>query len=175
MNYYLKLINFFRSHGINDNEMFNYIHKKIEFIDHSNNEIKDLRGIYHIYDKSKKLTEFELYLPNLMDEETVLLSIRPYIQAIYAYNNLGKKYIPNYESEMMAIHFEKTYLKENPNKELESYLNQIYLSIKQEQENTKYKIALEMQEQLEPKITEKNNNIKQIQTLAKKLTRKKSN
>lgn len=172
MDYYLKLINFFKSHGINNDKMFNYIHKKIEFIDNNNKDIKDLRGIYLIYDKEKKLTQFELYLPDLKDEETILLSIRPYVQAIYAYNNLGKKYIANYESEMMAIHFEKTYLRENPNPKLEDYLNQIYSSIRKEQDDSKYKMALDIQEQLETKITNKNNKFKKIQSMAKKLTLK---
>ena len=56
----------------------------------------------------------------------------PYIQALYAYKNLGKKYKVTSEVEILAMYYERLFIKENPHQESEEYLNNIYKSIKKE-------------------------------------------
>ena len=55
MNYYIKLINFFKRNGINNEEMFNYLYDRTILIDYSIEEQREIRGAYPIYDKQKRL------------------------------------------------------------------------------------------------------------------------
>ena len=101
----------------------------------------NIRGIYLSYDKNI-LTNFKLYLPYINSEITAFINIRPYIHAIYAYQKLGKIYNANAECEMVSLYFERLYPQENPNNEIEEYLNNIYVAINKERAESKYKVAL---------------------------------
>lgn len=150
MNYYTKLIEFFKRNGIDNEEIFKYIDDNTTFIDYRIAEQMEIKGVYPKYNKQKKLIGFDLYIvPH--NNETILLNIRPYIKAICAYYALGTEYNPNLdvEAEILAIHYEKLYLKENPNSNSQKYLDTIYSSIRKEEDNSKHKIALQTQEVLE--------------------------
>ena len=150
MNYYTKLIDFFKRNGINDDRMFKYISNNITIIDYTIEEQREIRGLYPKYNKEQKLIGFILYI-DTRNDETILLNIRPYIKAICAYYALGTNYKPSYdiEAETLAIHFEKLYLKENPDKNLQRYLHNIYTNIRKEPSDSKYQIALQTQEKIE--------------------------
>lgn len=169
INKYTEFINFFKKHGLYEKEMFDYFERKKELIGYHNKELENSRGLYCIYDNKKRLISLKLLIKHVDDSKTALMNIRPYIQAIHAYKNLGKKYIPNIESEILAIYYERLFIKENPDEELEKYLNHIYKSI--EKSNTEYKIALLAQKELDEKVTEETS-FKKLSTTAKKLTKK---
>lgn len=171
-NYYTKFVNFFKKHGLYNEEIFKYINKNTERFNYYSEEITNIRGLYHYYNKYNELISFKLYLPHIEDNITAIINIRPYIQAIYAYPNLGKKHSSNIDVEIIAIYFEKLYLKENPDPELENYLNNIYTSIKKENNNNEYQIALNAQEKLKNYQQRKKTNLKKLQRKAKKLSKK---
>lgn len=150
MNYYTKFINFLKRNGIDNDVIFKYIHERTKIIDYSIEELRQIRGVYSKYNKQEYLEDFVLYI-DVTNDETILLSIRPYIKAICTYYNLGRAYEPDLdiESETLAIYFEKLYLKEYPNKKSKEYLENIYRNITNEQDNSKYKIALITEEMLE--------------------------
>lgn len=170
-NIYITFIDFFKRHGLYEEEMFKYIKNSSTSFNYYD-ESMNIRGIYYVFNSNKELTGFNLCIPHIDDERTAFINIRPYIQAIYAYKNLGKKYKINAESEMIALYFEKLYLQEHPNVELENYLNQIQESIKNDNSQTNYQIALNAQEELEKYTREKNPNFQKMQRKARRLTRK---
>lgn len=171
-NYYTEFINFFKRHGLYNKEIFKYIETNTEKFDYYNEDMMNIRGIYYNYDKQNNLVDFKLYLPFINNEITAFINIRPYIKAIYAYPKLGKKYKENAASEMIVLYFERLYLKENPSKEIETYLNNIYKSINEEKEQSKYKIALNAQSELEEFSQISNPSFQNLQKKAKKLFRK---
>lgn len=165
MNYYTKFIDFLKRNGIDNEAMFKYIHERTKVIDYSIEEQREIRGVYPKYDKNYRMEDITLYI-DISNDETILLSIRPYIKAICAYYNLGRPYNPDYdiEAETLAIYFEKLYLKEYPNEKSKKYLDNIYKSIMEEKDNSKHKIALTTEEELE----KTNSNITIFEELHKK-------
>ena len=143
MNYYIKLINFLKRNGINNETMFNYLYDKTKIIDYTTEEQREIRGVYPKYDKQKKLNDITLYI-DVNNDESILLSIRPYC-------NLGTLYNPDkdIEAETLAIYFEKLYIKENPELIYKTYLDNIYSSIMEENDNSIHKIALITEQRLE--------------------------
>lgn len=172
MNYYTKLINFLKQNGIDNTTLFQYIHERTVLIDYTIEEQREIRGTYLRYNKRKEVIDFTLYI-DTRNDESILLSIRPYIKAIYAYYSLGTKYKPDIEVETLAIHFEKLYLKENPNQKSQEYLNTIYSNIRKENNNSKYKIALNTEEKLEHIYQDQTPKFPELKKQAKKLIRKK--
>lgn len=173
MNDYTKFINFLKRNGIDNKAMFKYIHERTVLIDYSIEEQREIRGVYHRYNKRKELEDFTLYI-DTRNEETILLSIRPYIKAIYAYYYLGTEYKSSIEEETFAIYFEKLYLKENPNQKSEEYLNTIYSNIKKENNDSKYKIALNTEEKLTEAYQDQNAKFPELKKHAKRLIKKQS-
>ena len=171
-NYYTNFINFFKKHGLYNEEIFNYIARNTTSFDYYDEELMNIRGIYYKYNELKELTSFKLYLPYIDSEITAFMNIRPYIQAIYAYTKLGKKHKANAECETIALYFEKLYLQENPNQQLEEYLNNIHTSIKEQKTEKKYKIALNAESDLKKYIEENNPSFNELQRKAKRLSRK---
>ena len=169
--YYTKFINFFKKYELYNEEIFNYIEDRTIKFDYYDEELINIRGIYYNYNKTNQLTNFKLYLPYINSEMTIFMNIRPYIQAIYAYTKLEKKYKANAECELIAFYFEKKYLQDNPNQEIEKYLNNIYTTIKKQETEQKYKIALNVQPDLEKYIEKNKPTFKELQKKAKKLSR----
>lgn len=170
---YTKFIDFFKKHNLYDAEAFKYIEEhSIEF-DYYDEEMMNIRGIYYNFNKANKLTGFTLYLPYLDNNKmTSFVRIRPYIQALFAYKELGRNYKPGADSEIMALYFEKIYLQENPIAELKNYFNRILTSIKIQDTEPKYKIALNAQDEFESYNAKNNLDFKKMQTKAKRLSRK---
>ena len=174
MNYYAKLIDFFKKHGIDNDKMFRFIRKRTKEIDYSIEEQREIRGAFPIYNKQKEIIDFVLYI-DTKSEKTILLNIRPFIKAICLYIELKTEYNleKDIESEILAIYYEKQYLKENPNKQSEDYLNNIYANIKNEDDNSKHKIALSTEEELE-KISSDKMKFNELHEKAKSLRKTKS-
>lgn len=171
-NYYIKFINFFKKHGLYNEEAFKYIQENTKRFSYYEEELMNIRGIYYTYNENNELISFKLYLPFIDSEKTAFINIRPYIQAIYAYTKLEKKYKDNAVCEMIAMHFEKLYLEEYPNITLQSYLNNIYTNIQKQETESKYTIALKAQKELDKYYQNKNPNFKNLQNKAKRLSRK---
>lgn len=133
----------------------------------------NVRGIYYNFNKNNKLTGFILYLPYLdHNKMTSFIRIRPYIQALFAYKELGRNYKPEADSEIIALYFEKIYLQENPITELKNYFNRILTSIKIQDTEPKYKIALNAQDEFKSYNIQKNLDFKEMQTKARRLSKK---
>ncbi len=169
---YNKFIDFFKKYNLYNEEVFNYIKQQTIIFSIYNEELMNVRGICYNYNKLEQLTSFTLYVPYINNEKTAFMNIRPYVQAICAYPKLGKKYKTAADIEIIAFYFERLYLQDNPNQELEEYLNKIYTRIRDEETETNYKIALNAQPMLEEYAKVTNPNFKKIQNKAKKLSKK---
>ena len=170
---YTAFIDFFKRHNLYDEETFKYIENhSIEF-DYYDEEMMNVRGIYYNFNRANKLTGFTLYLPYIDNNKmTSFLRVRPYIQALLAYKKLGRNYKPKADSEIIVLYFEKIYLQENPIAELKNYFNTILTGIKIQDTEQKYKIALSAQDDFELYCTKNNLSFKEMQTKAKRLSRK---
>lgn len=168
MNNYTKFIDFLKRHDLYNQEIFKYIEENIERFDEHYNELMLIRGIYYNYNDNEELKNFKLCVPYIDNEKTAFLNLGPYIKAIHAYPKLGKKYKQNAEIEIIVMYYEKLFISETKNKELERYLNNIISTIKKENTERKYKITVKALEELEG--LEKDTNYKKIKSKAKKLS-----
>ena len=171
-NYYTKFINFFIKHQLYDEETFKYIERNTTRFGYYDEELMNIRGIYYSFNEIGQLTKFKLYLPYIDSEITAFMNIRPYIQAIQAYKKIGKKYKENANIEMIALSLEKIYLKENPNQEIKEYFNKIYTSIKEQETEKKYKVALKAEPELSEYFQKNISNFTKLNRKARILARR---
>lgn len=146
-NYYIKFINFFRSYGLYDEQMFNYIWSNSIFYNDLEIECEDFAGIYYILDKHSKLLKFNLIVPYINNEKTLFINIHEYMHAIYAYYYLGQKIKIDETSEAIALLFEKIYLDEFYSHSLNEYKNKLN-TIRNNSCDKKYVLGLKIADEL---------------------------
>lgn len=123
--YYNKFINFFDSHNLYNKKIFDEIWERCSFFDYLEDEYRDFIGVYYIFDKNKKLLDFNLIVPFIDSKKTLLINIHEFVHAIYAYYNLGKKFILDDSSEASSLFFENIYVLENYDEEINKFFNSL--------------------------------------------------
>lgn len=172
-NPYIEFINFFKNHNLYNENMFNYLRNNSIQFDYLDEEKRPYIGYHYITDKNSILTKIILYVPYIDNQKTILINIHEYIHGIILYNNLEKKFKQGTDSEILPLLYERLYLTENKDKEIENFLNYLNNRISEDPLNLiQYKIALEVQQQMLSYYQEKNPNFTELQKKAKKIARK---
>jgi len=124
-NYYVKFINFFKKHNLYDKEVFDYIWDKCNFFNYLEDEYRMYTGVYYVLDKNKKLVDFNLIVPFIDSEKSLLINIHEYAHAIEAFYKLGEKFILDDSCEVNSLFLENLYLLENNNEVARNFLNNL--------------------------------------------------
>lgn len=168
---YIEFINFFKKHNLYDKEMFDYLRNNSILFDYLDEDKHPYIGYHYLTDKEGKLTKIILFVPYIDDYHTILINIHEYIHGIILYNKLGKKYKQDKDSEILPLLYEKLYLLENPDKNLEPFKKKLNENIT-ENSPIEYKIALEVQNEIINYYQEYSPNLNKLENKAKKLARK---
>ena len=116
-----KIIEFFKKHNLYDEEMFEYILKRCDYVDYYDSDINFMVGCpAKVNPRNNRIEGFRLCIPYCWDEKTALVSVHEIAHAIYWYKRLGKKY-NKIEEELFPMVVERIYLEENKTSTLESY------------------------------------------------------
>ena len=118
--YYKKFIDFLKKYNIYDEETINYWKENRILFDYRDEEKRWLIGCYYEY-KNDRLEKISLAVPFIDNDITNLINIHEYIHLLLLYNNLGKKYYPGDEKEVLPFLYELLYIKENKTEELINY------------------------------------------------------
>ena len=102
MTYYKKFIDFLKNNNLYTDESFIYISRQTTNIDYENKEERQNIGC-HKEIKDSKLKKFNVCVPEIKDEETLLININNYVKSLYLYEMLGKTYQPGLEEEISEI------------------------------------------------------------------------
>lgn len=115
-----KLIEFFKSEDMYNEEFFEYI--KTRTHEYPYDKAKGLFGCFPIVE-NEKLVDIKLCVPEIVTLKDFLINIHEYTHAIDLYNELGSIYIEDREKrEKLARYMEKKYLdKSFNNPTLEDY------------------------------------------------------
>ena len=125
VNYYDKFIDFFIEHNLYDKKVFDYIWDRCNFFDYLEDDYRDQIGVYYIFDKNKKLIDFNLIVPFIDSKKTSLINIHEYVHAIFAYYKLGKRLVLDDSCEVNSLFFEKVYVLENYSEDIDKFLNKL--------------------------------------------------
>ena len=167
---YKEFINFFKKHGLYDENIFNYIQKNKITFDYYDEERNYKIGYYPTI-RNDILTNVTIYVPFINNQKTLLINIYIYMHAIQLCSKLGQKIDNIDNNETLSMLYQKIYLQENPNQELEKYLSKQDEYTK-ENGMGKYKIALAVQNELLKYYNEENPTFRQMQKKAKRLIKK---
>lgn len=166
---YTKFIDFFKRHNLYDEKIFNYLQENSVMFDYRDEDSRPFIGCYYSYSKDNKLQKITLCVPFIDDDITTLINIHEYIHGILMYNKIGYKFKTNIDCEILPMLYERIFIEETQNEELNEYLE--YLNQKVlENPKPEYQLALSIQDELLEEYN-KNNNIKKLNKKIKKLTK----
>ena len=164
MTYYKKFIDFLKNNNLYTDESFIYISRQTTNIDYENKEERQNIGC-HKEIKDSKLKKFKVCVPEIKDEETLLININNYVKSLYLYEMLGKTYQPGLEEEIIGLLYEKIYILTKEDQSMKDYNKQVQEEIS-EIGTKEVKIAHEIADSL---IKE---NYKNMIELSQKVTNK---
>lgn len=169
-NLYNEFINFFKEKGLYNEITFDYLKKNGEIIDYINKERREEIRCYCII-KNGILTGVWVCVPRITDYHTLLINIYIYTHAIQLCKQIGRKYNPQNDTRTLPMLYEKIYLQENPNSELEEHINTLdkYTREKGPKED---QISLGIQKELLEYYNSKNPSFEKLQKKAKKLSKR---
>ena len=168
---YEKFINFLLKHNIYNKNVMAYTRENTIFIDYSNKEYRSFISTVPVIGKDKRLKSIKSILPHINDDITILININEYVKALIYYQRLEKYFNINEEIEILPLFYERLFIAENPTEELQKYKENLETSIIEENEQ-KYIVALNSQEELQNHYQKGNTNIETLKTKSKKLSRK---
>jgi len=173
--YYNKFINFFERHELYDKRLFEYLRLHSILFDYRDTDHRPFIGCFYTTEKGK-LKKINLIVPYIDNDITTLINIHEYTHAITVFPYMHKNFIEdNNACEILPLLYERIYLEENKdNKKLKEHITAINKIIEESNnpEITKYKIALNMQEQLLDYYNSGHTNIRDLNKKAKKLVKK---
>ncbi len=146
MNYSNKVIDFFIRHNLYDKKMFDYLQRHTNMLDYRVEENRPYIGLYTVV-KDGVLKYFEISIPYDYNDITTMIDIHEIVHGIIAYKHLYKEYHVDKTCEILPFLYEKIYVYENPNEELEKYSNFIDSCIDENSEE-KYRLAIHLRNKL---------------------------
>ena len=167
MRFHPKLIEFFKSHNMYEQEVFEYLQKQSTMIDYDDPEQRCFVGCFYILDKKGKLNGLRLNLPYVNSEETMLISIHELTHGFENYQKIGKKFKKDITIEALPLLYEKIYILENPSDKLIQYSKFIDQIITEKSEK-EYRFGLKIREEL---LKQYNNQPQKMVKMTKKLAR----
>lgn len=144
--YYNKFIDFFERHHLYDKEMFDYLRLNSTMFDYRDIDKRNFIGCFWT-NKNGYLNKVSLVVPFIDSDKTVLINIHEYIHGIMLYKNLGKRYNPGIDRELLPMVYEKLYVLENPSAELMEFEKRLDQGIDQDSDIA-YKLGLFYRDEL---------------------------
>ena len=169
-NLYNDFINFFKKHGIYNENIFKHINDNKVIFDYLDEERNYQIG-YHPIIKEGILTDVIVYVPFINNQKTLLINIYVYMHAIQLCKYLGKKINLNNNTEVLSMLYERIYVNEINNHNLETYLNTLDEKTKVAG-SPKQKAALTAQKELLKYYQEQKPTYSQMKRKAKKYIRR---
>lgn len=169
-NLYNEFINFFKTKGLYNEITFDYLRNNGEIIDYLDEERRPEIRCYCII-KNKILTGVWVCVPLIKDYQTLLINIYIYTHAIQLCKQIGRKYDPKNDTRTLPMLYERIYLQENPNSELEEYINTLDNYTKKhgpKEDQT----SLGIQDKLLEYYNSKNPSFEKLHKKARKLSKK---
>lgn len=167
MNYYKQFLDFLQRHKLYERESFVFISNHTVNINYNNQEERDFIGCYYSKDEEDKITNFKVWVPEIIDTTTLFINIHEYVHALILYKYLNEKYEIGLEKEALPLMYEKMYAIEEENisaKDYEKNLKETINEINTEEYIIGKKIAEE--------LIYKHDDIKLLNEKAKELVRK---
>ena len=169
-NYYNKFINFFKKYNLYNKDLFNYIWNNSNFFNYLEEDYRPYIGIYYKFDKKGRLMSFNLIVPFIDSNETLLINIHEYLHAIFGYYYIGKRIRIDESCEVLSLLFEKLYLSNNKDEKLQNFKIALdNMALKSNEE--KYILGLKVADELFDKIGE-HPNLKKLYRKSKLLIKK---
>ncbi len=174
LNYYYKFINFFEKQNLYNKETFDYFRSNSILFNYLDTDYHPFIGCYYTT-KNKKVNKINLIVPYIDNDVTTLINIHEYTHAIILYQYMNKIFPEDITTEILPLLYERIYLEENKdNKVLQEHISAINKRIvtSNNSEITKYKIALDIQNNLLEYYNNGHKNIKELHRRIKKLVKK---
>ena len=174
INYYQKFIDFFERHKLYDKETFDYLREHSILFDYRDTDYHPFMGCFYIT-KKNKLEKINLIVPYIDNDITASINIHEYTHGIVAYNYMNKPFAEDITIEILPLLYERIYLEENKdNERLERHVTNInkIAEASNSPEIAKYKIALNMQDDLLDYYYSGHTSIKELDKKARKLVKK---
>lgn len=172
--YYNKFIDFFERHELYNKETFDYLRTHSILFDYRDTDHRPFIGCFYTT-KNGKLEKINLVVPYIDSDITTLINIHEYTHAITVFPYMHKSFTEDNACEILPLLYERIYLEENKdNEKLREHITAINKIIKESNnsEITKYKIALNMQNELLDYYNSGHTSIDELNKKAKKLIRK---
>lgn len=131
MTYYEKFLSFLQRHNLYTKESFTFISNYTINIDYNNEEEREFIGCYYTKNESGVITDFKIYVPNIIDNNTVLINIHEYVHALILYLHLNQKYEIGLEKEVLPLLYEKMYVLEDDAINTKNYEKNIRKTIRE--------------------------------------------
>lgn len=165
-----KFIDFLKQHDLYDEEIFKYYWDNTFMFDYIDDELRRFIGCSFILDGNNCLKGIMACAPFIEDDRTVLINIHEYVHVLLMYPYIGKKCDIGRDIEVLAIFYEKLYVLENNNPELDKYSN--YLDSKIYYTNEKeYVLGLALRDKLN-RLYDKGYSVKKLEKTAKRLVKR---
>ena len=168
---YTEFINFFKRHNLYNRETFDYLCKNSIHFDYLDKDKHPYIGYHYLTNEEGNLSKIILFVPYIDSKQTILINIHEYIHGIILYNKLGKRYKLGKDAEILSFLFEKIYLLEKQDKNLELFQKNLNKLIS-ESSPIEYKIALEAQEEMLQYYYDYNPSFVKLEEKAKKLAKR---
>ena len=123
MTYFDKFIDFITRHNLYESKSFIEISNKTKNINYNNEESRDFIGCFYKVE-NEIITDFNVCVPQIIDEQTLLINIHEYVHALIIYNSLGKKEDIGLEKEVLPMMYEEMYVVESDEISTKKYLIQ---------------------------------------------------
>lgn len=114
---------FIHKHGIYDEKVFKYYLDNAYTFDYYNEEFLIPAIGCTLIIKNKILKEITPIIPNEVDEITSLINVHEYVHTLCLYSRLNKRWKKEAYDEVLPIFYEKLFIKEYGNTNLENYGN----------------------------------------------------
>lgn len=165
-----KFIDFLKQHNLYDEEIFKYYWDNTFTFNYIDDELRRFIGCNFILDGNNCLKRIMACAPFIEDDRTILINIHEYVHVFLMYHYIGKKCDIGMDIEVLAIFYEKLYVLENNNPELDKYSN--YLDSKIYYTNEKeYVLGLALRDKLN-KLYNKGYRVKKLEKSAKRLVKR---
>ena len=123
MTYFDKFIDFITRHNLYESKSFIEISNKTKNINYNNEESRDFIGCFYKVE-NEIIKDFNVCVPQIIDEQTLLINIHEYVHALIIYNSLGKKEDIGLEKEVLPMMYEEMYVVESDEISTKKYLKQ---------------------------------------------------
>ena len=140
---------FLKKYNIYDEEIYRYYLENANRFDYYNDDfLRNFIGCSLIIDnKHNGLKQIIPTVPYPVDDVTTLINIHEYVHLFSIYNKLGKKYKKDISEEVLPIFYEKLFVLENGNSNLNNYEKQLdEIALKENDE--RYLLALKISQYL---------------------------